>query len=1137
MIKLLFLLLIIINVNAFDVFSNGHLIIGNDGNASNIMQDSVDSDTGLLRQPWYEDNATWYKLTYNNYGLSFGMSFNNEKVFTGGSKRTTELEYIIPLSVETNASLISGFGTLGSKATFTEFNTSGYEIEVKNIYELKEDKSFIKVTTSVTNKSGKSVSDFNVWVGTQDDYVGEDDGPFKERGNFDSNNSFIGISNALEQSKVLKITSTTDNNSISDSGSSIGSTVLFYTVDDRAYMTLSNYSFNSFIPLMNQEPQTADINRSADGSYGMKVILEDIADNESKTFTWYYIAGSVSEISNIIDEVIEDTNEAPTDITLSNTSINENLAPRTVVGELGVADVELDDTHTYSFTCNIAGTNDGEFSIDAILLKIDTQADFETKSTYDICIRVTDSASNEFDKNFTISINDLSDTPSIDDCNADGLIPNVGLFDDCNIDADIDGFTALNGDCNDNNVDINPNGVEIPNNGIDEDCSGDDLIADEDRDGFTPLDGDCNDNNSSIYPGAIELPNNAIDEDCSGEDFIDESLLDRDADGYRPVDGDCNDFNSAINPGATEIPNNSVDEDCSGEDEVNEALIDADGDGYTVAQGDCNDFNKAINPGIRETPNNGVDEDCSGADLINDSVTNEDKDHDGFTTVGGDCDDSNAAIYPGAMELPNNGIDEDCSGADWIDGGGDIDDIDSGGTGSDTEDDDSVGGGGSSGSDDDTGDSTAGSGGSDDSIVDGDGDGYTPADGDCNDYNSAINPSIAEISNNGIDEDCTGTDQYDPSIIDGDGDGYTPSQGDCNDYNSVIYPNAIEIPNNNVDEDCFAGDLIDGSIIPEDTDGDGFVPNDGDCNDEDSTINPNATDISNNGIDEDCSGKDTIDPSTIDSDGDGYTPADGDCNDYNSAIYPNAIDILNNGIDEDCLDGDSEDIDDYTPVLNICSLIVFPQLEHIQILNSSFDEILIQNSEDDAPLSISFLHINSDTVVDARVQEDGVLNYSVSKAEVVSTATTDLINSKIILTQNSSLQLVSKTIRNGTQVELISQTDVYGRQLQLISYVDALSNEKINTIVGSSLNNSTTTVSSNGILTLSKESGCGIKFNVIAASDSQGEIQTSFELLNPSSEKVVSVYSTLERGSAFEAGSTITMDKVFTLEIVLSQIR
>jgi len=84
---------------------------------------------------------------------------------------------------------------------------------------------------------------------------------------------------------------------------------------------------------------------------------------------------------------------------------------------------------------------------------------------------------------------------------------------------------------------------------------------DADQDGFTACEGDCNDNDSSIYPNAPELCD-GIDNDC--DDNVPSNEVDTDNDGYLACD-DCNDENDAINKDAIEIPNNYVDENCDGD--------------------------------------------------------------------------------------------------------------------------------------------------------------------------------------------------------------------------------------------------------------------------------------------------------------------------------------------------------------------------------------------------------------------------------------------------------------------------------------------------------------------------------------------------------------------------------------------
>ncbi len=110
----------------------------------------------------------------------------------------------------------------------------------------------------------------------------------------------------------------------------------------------------------------------------------------------------------------------------------------------------------------------------------------------------------------------------------------------------------------------------------------------------------------------------------------------------------------------------------------------------------------------------------------------------------------------------------------------------------------------------------------------------------------------------------TGVDARDISVVDRqltdlDGDGFTPAGGDCNDNDPTRYPGAEELCDG-VDQDC------DGTLDNRDLDGDGHVDeactqHDGglpvdDCDDQDPTVHPLATEIPGNGIDEDCDGYD-----------------------------------------------------------------------------------------------------------------------------------------------------------------------------------------------------------------------------------------------------------------------------------------
>jgi predicted outer membrane repeat protein len=248
-----------------------------------------------------------------------------------------------------------------------------------------------------------------------------------------------------------------------------------------------------------------------------------------------------------------------------------------------------------------------------------------------------------------------------------------------------------------------------------------------------------------------------------------------DADGDGVVDSlDCSSDDPSIHPGAAEIPGDGVDQDCDG---VDDCYVDSDGDrfgddevvvgttldcsaiGEAATAGDCDDTDGAVHPDAVEVCDPlDVDEDCSGAaDDADPAATGKrplfvDGDGDGFgaqqaqgeacdpppgqATAGGDCDDADAAVHPAADEVCSPaGVDDDCDGL------------------VDEADDSLVGG-------------AAG-------YVDGDGDGVgvgawvitcepmatlVPDAGDCNDTDPTIAPGAVEVSDDGIDQDCTGAD-------------------------------------------------------------------------------------------------------------------------------------------------------------------------------------------------------------------------------------------------------------------------------------------------------------------------------------------------------------------------------------------
>ena len=244
-------------------------------------------------------------------------------------------------------------------------------------------------------------------------------------------------------------------------------------------------------------------------------------------------------------------------------------------------------------------------------------------------------------------------------------------------------------------------------------------------------------------------------------------------------------------------------------------------------------------------------------------------------------------------------------------------------------------------------------------LRDGDGDGQSPEEGDC-DNKDPLRYTGAPESCDGEDDNCNGAVDEEGTdgawYFDTDGDGFgdprslttlcVPPEGtwvldagDCNDGDSGVFPGADERCNG-VDEDCDGSvdeDPVDPTTWHLDGDGDGFgdpdtseqaceapggyVADDSDCDDDRTESHPGAGEQCD-GLDNDCDGV-VDDPPIALGGGDWYPDADGDgfgdpageprcdaaegyvadatdCADTEDAIHPGAEEICSDGIDNDC---------------------------------------------------------------------------------------------------------------------------------------------------------------------------------------------------------------------------------------------
>ncbi|OEK04027.1 hypothetical protein BFP71_11055 [Roseivirga misakiensis] len=137
---------------------------------------------------------------------------------------------------------------------------------------------------------------------------------------------------------------------------------------------------------------------------------------------------------------INDLNEAPTDIVLGLSAIDENNAINDPVTLFATTDADASDTHTYSLVAGEGDTDNASFeTLNGGLLAKEV-FDFETKSSYSVRIKTTDEAGLSFEKSVTITINNVEEAPT------DITLDNASIAENNAADAAIGSFTTTDDD-------------------------------------------------------------------------------------------------------------------------------------------------------------------------------------------------------------------------------------------------------------------------------------------------------------------------------------------------------------------------------------------------------------------------------------------------------------------------------------------------------------------------------------------------------------------------------------------------------------------------------------------------------------------------------------------------------------------
>ncbi|QSE99252.1 BspA family leucine-rich repeat surface protein [Fulvivirga lutea] len=133
-----------------------------------------------------------------------------------------------------------------------------------------------------------------------------------------------------------------------------------------------------------------------------------VAQDFSSDFVYTVTAENPTAIQEWTVTVREE-NTAPSDIALDNNTIDENNDIDAVVGTFSTTDVDASDTHTYALVAGTGDSDNASFDLSGSDLIALESFDFETKASYSIRVQTDDGRGGTFEKEFTISINDVED--------------------------------------------------------------------------------------------------------------------------------------------------------------------------------------------------------------------------------------------------------------------------------------------------------------------------------------------------------------------------------------------------------------------------------------------------------------------------------------------------------------------------------------------------------------------------------------------------------------------------------------------------------------------------------------------------------------------------------------------------------
>ncbi|MEQ8810281.1 MAG: cadherin domain-containing protein, partial [Imperialibacter sp.] len=421
------------SLNTEDVASPTGLAFSEDGRYLIMTDDNNDYEVVryILNQPFditagATFDGNYFSLDdYSIYGTAIAIKLDGSKVFVADGDNSLIQQFNIDLGgfAETGANDGSLSGEMNIFLVDDKFSSAGSSLTYSTDY-------------TITNLPGGLIADLAV----------ADDGysavlSFTGKASVHQDAADIaGLIFTFNNSAFVNSTAANVNYSV-NTDSHIGIDFLINTENDILTFALTQQTGPATIDNVDHTV-TMEVNAGTSlTSLVPTITLSDGATSDpvsgmSKNFTSAVTYTVTAEDGTDQDWEVTVTEQqvAPTNITLSSLTIDENNSVGAAVGTFSSADANTSQTHLYTLVGGTGSADNGSFSIVGAELRAGVAFNYEAKHEYKIRVETNDQNGGLFQKALVITINDVNEIPTdialdnaaVDESNPAGTV--VGTF-------------------------------------------------------------------------------------------------------------------------------------------------------------------------------------------------------------------------------------------------------------------------------------------------------------------------------------------------------------------------------------------------------------------------------------------------------------------------------------------------------------------------------------------------------------------------------------------------------------------------------------------------------------------------------------------------------------------------------------